>query len=118
MTRPCVRSSVCEHGAGFLGQLNGIFAFALWDAGRKRVLVARDALGVCPLYWGHDRAGRLCVASEMKSLVGVCADVAPFPPGHVYDSETGEAVRYWTTGARRGGRACIRSPSAWKARPT
>lgn len=83
-------------GAGFLGKLNGIFAFALWDAGRRRFLIARDALGVCPLYWGHDRAGRLCVASEMKSLVGVCADVAPFPPGHVYDSETGEAVRYWT----------------------
>ncbi|GAA0914431.1 asparagine synthase B [Rothia nasimurium] len=85
-----------EHGNDFLGKLNGIFAFALWDAKRRRYLIARDALGVCPLYWGHDRAGRLCVASEMKSLVGVCADVAPFPPGHYYDSERGEAVRYWT----------------------
>lgn len=85
-----------EHGADFLGKLNGIFAFALWDAARKRFLIARDPVGVCPLYWGHDRAGRLCVASEMKALVGVCADVAPFPPGHVYDSERGEAVRYWT----------------------
>jgi asparagine synthase (glutamine-hydrolysing) len=85
-----------EHGAGFLGRLNGIFAFALWDAGRRRVIIARDPVGVCPLYWGHDREGRLCVASEMKSLVGVCADVAPFPPGHVYDSETGKAVSYWT----------------------
>jgi asparagine synthase (glutamine-hydrolysing) len=85
-----------EHGAGFLDKLNGIFAFALWDAGKRRFLIARDPLGVCPLYWGHDREGRLCVASEMKSLVGVCADVAPFPPGHVYDSERGEAVGYWT----------------------
>ncbi|MDR6936159.1 asparagine synthase B [Luteibacter sp. 3190] len=85
-----------EEGAGFLGRLNGIFAFALWDAKRRRYLIARDALGVCPLYWGHDREGRLCIASEMKSLVGVCADVAPFPPGHVYDSERGEAVPYWT----------------------
>ncbi|SEV88156.1 asparagine synthase B [Luteibacter sp. 329MFSha] len=85
-----------EEGSGFLGRLNGIFAFALWDAKRRRYLIARDALGVCPLYWGHDREGRLCVASEMKSLVGVCADVAPFPPGHVYDSERGEAVPYWT----------------------
>lgn len=85
-----------EHGADFLGQLNGIFAFALWDAGLQRYIIARDPVGVCPLYWGHDREGRLCVASEMKSLVGVCADVAPFPPGHVYDSQTGEAVRYWT----------------------
>ncbi|MET0934975.1 MAG: asparagine synthase B [Luteibacter sp.] len=83
-------------GTGFLGKLNGIFAFALWDTGRQRVVIARDALGVCPLYWGHDREGRLCVASEMKSLVGICADVAPFPPGHVYDSETRESVRYWT----------------------
>ncbi|MDQ0008777.1 asparagine synthase (glutamine-hydrolyzing) [Luteibacter jiangsuensis] len=85
-----------EQGAGFLDKLNGIFAFALWDAGTRRVLIARDPLGVCPLYWGHDREGRLCVASEMKSLVGVCADVAPFPPGHVYDSERGEPVAYWT----------------------
>ena len=85
-----------SEGTGFLCKLNGIFAFALWDAGRQRVVIARDALGVCPLYWGHDREGRLCVASEMKSLVGICADVAPFPPGHVYDSETRTTVRYWT----------------------
>src|ERR1700754_5321910 len=87
-----------DHGADFLGQLNGIFAFALWDAGKRRVVIARDPVGVCPLYWGHDREGRLCVASEMKSLVGVCADVAPFPPGHVYDSERGESVGYWFPG--------------------
>ncbi|SFW17797.1 asparagine synthase B [Luteibacter sp. UNCMF366Tsu5.1] len=85
-----------EHGGDFLDKLNGIFAFALWDAGRRRVLIARDPMGVCPLYWGHDKEGRLCVASEMKSLVGVCADVAPFPPGHVYDSERGAAQPYWT----------------------
>jgi asparagine synthase (glutamine-hydrolysing) len=85
-----------EHGAAFLDRLNGIFAFALWDAGKRRVVIARDPVGVCPLYWGHDREGRLCVASEMKSLVGVCADVAPFPPGHVYHSERGEAVSYWS----------------------
>jgi asparagine synthase (glutamine-hydrolysing) len=89
-----------EHGAGFLGRLNGIFAFALWDAGKRRFLIARDPVGVCPLYWGHDREGRLCVASEMKALVGVCNDVAPFPPGHVYDSERGEAVSYWNPGWR------------------
>ena len=72
--------------ASFLNRLNGIFAFALWDASTARVLIARDPLGVCPLYWGHDRHGRLCVASEMKSLVDSCADVAQFPPGHYYDS--------------------------------
>ena len=70
----------------WLERLNGIFAFALWDAAKGRVLIARDPMGVCPLYWGHDREGRLRVASEMKSLAGECADVAQFPPGHWYDS--------------------------------
>ncbi len=84
-----------EHGALGVAKLNGIFAFALWDAAERRCVIARDPIGVCPLYWGHDREGRLCVASEMKALVGVCADVATFPPGHVYDSRSGELVRYY-----------------------
>lgn len=84
-----------EHGAHGVALLNGIFAFALWDRGQQRYLIARDPLGVCPLYWGHDREGRLCVASEMKALVGVCADLAVFPPGHVYDSSRGELQRYY-----------------------
>ena len=53
--------------ASFLNRLNGIFAFALWDKAKETVLIARDPIGVCPLYWGHDREGRLCVASEMKT---------------------------------------------------
>ena len=83
------------HGHDFLNQLNGIFAFALWDGAAQRYLIARDPLGVCPLYWGHDEVGRLCVASEMKALVGLCADVAVFPPGHCYDSRDGELRRYY-----------------------
>jgi asparagine synthase (glutamine-hydrolysing) len=78
-----------------VGKLNGIFAFALWDGAAQRYAIARDPIGVCPLYWGHDAQGRLCVASEMKALVGVCADVSPFPPGHVYDSADGELRRYY-----------------------
>jgi asparagine synthase (glutamine-hydrolysing) len=78
-----------------VAQLNGIFAFALWDGAVQRYIIARDPMGVCPLYWGHDPKGRLCVASEMKALVGLCADVAPFPPGHVYDSESGKLQRYY-----------------------
>lgn len=81
--------------ASFLNRLNGIFAFALWDSLRQRVLIARDPIGVVPLYWGHDENGRLMVASEMKSLVDVCADVAQFPPGHWYDSATGTLTRYY-----------------------
>jgi asparagine synthase (glutamine-hydrolysing) len=79
----------------WLEQLNGIFAFALWDKAAARVLVARDPIGVVPLYWGHDAQGRLRVASELKALVDTCADAAQFPPGHYYDSATGELVRYY-----------------------
>jgi asparagine synthase (glutamine-hydrolysing) len=77
------------HGADGVAMLNGIYAFALWDAAEGRYLIARDPLGVCPLYWGHDGDGRLWVASEMKALARHCPDVAPFPPGHVFDSATG-----------------------------
>ncbi|MEI7037376.1 asparagine synthase B [Fulvimonas yonginensis] len=95
--------------ATWLARLNGIFAFALWDGTAQRYLVARDPIGVCPLYWGHDAQGRLCVASEMKALTGVCADLAVFPPGHVYDSAGGELRRYhhraWRDHAATQGRA-------------
>src|SRR5690606_23338295 len=79
----------------WLSRLNGIFAFALWDAARGRAIIARDPIGVCPLYWGHDGDGRLWLASEMKALARSCADVAAFPPGHWYDTATGELRRYY-----------------------
>ncbi len=80
----------------WLDSLNGIFAFALWDRARQRYVIARDPIGVCPLYWGRDDHGRVCVASEMKALADICADVAQFPPGHYYDSATGRLARYYT----------------------
>lgn len=76
-------------------ELNGIFAFVLWDAAEERAIIARDPIGVCPLYWGHDDMGRLLVASEMKSLVDRCPDVKPFPPGHWFDTKGGELHRYY-----------------------
>lgn len=79
----------------WIARLNGIFAFALWDGAAQRYFIARDPLGVCPLYWGHDAQGRLCVASEMKALADLCADVRAFPPGHVYDSDDGSLRRYY-----------------------
>jgi len=84
-----------DEPASFLNRLNGIFAFALWDKAQGRAIIARDPIGVCPLYWGHDREGRLRVASEMKSLVDECADVAQFPPGHWYDTATGVLTKYY-----------------------
>lgn len=80
-------------GAEFLDDLSGIFAFVLWDRRRGRYLVARDPIGVVPLYYGHDEAGRLWVASELKALEGDCRDLAEFPPGHFLDSEIGEPRR-------------------------
>jgi asparagine synthase (glutamine-hydrolysing) len=85
-----------EHGPDFVDRLNGIFAFALWDAGARRYLIARDPVGVVPLYYGRDHDGRLWVASEMKALVGVCDDVAIFPPGHLLDSAEGVVRPYRT----------------------
>jgi asparagine synthase (glutamine-hydrolysing) len=84
-----------ERGTAFLEELNGIFAFVLHDAERDRYVIARDPLGVVPLYTGYDAEGNLHVASEMKALVPVCRTVAEFPPGHVLDSEVGEPRRYY-----------------------
>ena len=81
--------------ASWLNRINGIFAFALWDKATRRVLIARDPIGVCPLYWGRDRDGRLYVASEMKALADICVELAQFPPGHYYDSADGELTAYY-----------------------
>jgi asparagine synthase (glutamine-hydrolysing) len=83
-------------GSDFIAKLNGIFAFALWDRESGRYLIARDPIGVCPLYMGRDSARRLVVASEMKALVGMCTDIEVFPPGHYLDSRVGKLVRYHT----------------------
>jgi asparagine synthase (glutamine-hydrolysing) len=85
-----------EKGASFLNELNGIFAFVLYDAERDRYLVARDPIGVMPLYTGHDEHGNFYVASEMKALIEVCKTIRDFPPGHFLDSSIGpEPVRYY-----------------------
>lgn len=80
---------------GFLNEINGIFAFCLWDQKARRYLIARDPIGVMPLYLGRDRHGNLYVASEMKALVEDCLTIEDFPPGHVLDSQVGQPVRYY-----------------------
>ncbi len=84
-----------QRGPSFLNDLNGIFAFALYDQNRNRYLLARDPIGVMPLYTGHDEQGRFYVASEMKALIGTCPTIREFPPGHLLDSERGEPTRYY-----------------------
>ncbi|MFN7961676.1 MAG: asparagine synthase B [Thermoanaerobaculia bacterium] len=84
-----------ERGVDFLNDLDGIFAFALYDARADRFLIARDPIGVCPLYTGRDRDGNLFVASEMKALVGSCRELEDFPPGHFWQSgEDGPRAYY------------------------
>jgi asparagine synthase (glutamine-hydrolysing) len=83
-----------RHGSEFLNRLNGIFAFVLYDEARDRYLVARDPIGVMPLYHGRDEDGMLWVASEMKAIEPWCRQVEAFPPGHLLDSENGE-IRRW-----------------------
>ncbi len=71
-----------DKGIYFLEDISGIFAFVLYDAERDAFLVARDPIGVIPLYFGYDAEGRFYVASELKALEGQCDHYEPFPPGH------------------------------------
>ncbi len=90
-----------QRGVEFLNELNGIFAFALYDDERGRFFIARDPIGVMPLYTGRDDEGRFYVASELKALIGVCGEITEFPPGHYLyadagpNGEVGEPVRYY-----------------------
>ena len=71
-----------RYGANFIDQLNGIFSFVLYDTTTDEFLIARDPIGVIPLYIGHDADGTVYVASELKALEGQCDEYEPFPPGH------------------------------------
>ena len=77
-------------------QLSGIFAFALYDSERDTFLIARDPIGVIPLYIGYDKDGKVYVASELKALEGQCDSYEPFLPGHFYWSRTPKMHRYYT----------------------
>ena len=71
-----------DKGPDFLEELSGIFAFALYDAEKDAFLIARDPIGVIPLYIGYDSEGKVYVASELKALEGQCDHYEPFLPGH------------------------------------
>ena len=80
-----------DKGIHFLEDLNGIFAFVLYDEEKDAFLIARDAIGVIPLYIGHDSDGTIYVASELKALEGQCEYYEPFLPGHyVYSKDTAQ----------------------------
>ena len=82
-------------GLGMLEKISGIFAFALYDIEHDEYLIARDPIGVIPLYIGWDRAGHFYAASELKALEGICVTIKPFLPGHYWSSRDGEMKRWY-----------------------
>ncbi|MBK9565526.1 MAG: asparagine synthase B [Saprospiraceae bacterium] len=85
-----------DKGPNFIEELNGIFGFALYDIEKDIFLVARDHMGIIPLYHGWDEFGQYYVASELKALEGVCNKIEVFPPGHYYYSPDGEPKKWYT----------------------
>ena len=84
-----------EKGCEFLNDLHGMFAFVLYDESADRYLIARDPIGIIPLYYGFDDEHQLYVASEMKALMGVCNVVMEFPPGHYWLSGEEQPKAYY-----------------------
>lgn len=84
-----------DKGVDFLEDLNGIFAFALYDEATDDFLIARDPIGVIPLYIGFESDGKVYCASELKALEGFCERYEPFLPGHYYRGSEGKMVRWY-----------------------
>ena len=84
-----------DKGISFLEELNGIFAFALYDEEKDDFLIARDPIGVIPLYIGYDEDGTVYCASELKALEGYCQRYEPFLPGHYYSGREGKMKRWY-----------------------
>jgi len=84
-----------EKGPDFLDEMNGIFAFSLYDTEKDEYFVARDHMGIIPLYMGWDKHGTFYVASELKALEGTCTRIELFPPGHYLHSRDGELKQWY-----------------------
>lgn len=84
-----------KKGVDFIDEMNGIFGFALYDAKNDSYFIARDHMGIIPLYIGWDANGTFYVASELKALEGVCTTIELFPPGHYMHSDDDEFVQWY-----------------------
>lgn len=84
-----------EKGVDFVDEMNGIFGFAIYDVDKDEYFIARDHMGIIPLYMGWDKHGTFYVASELKALEGVCTKIELFPPGHYMSSKDGELVQWY-----------------------
>ncbi|NNK19783.1 MAG: asparagine synthase B [Flavobacteriaceae bacterium] len=85
-----------KKGPAFLDEMNGIFGFAIYDSVNDSYFVARDHMGIIPLYMGWDKNGTFFIASELKALEGTCTKIELFPPGHYLHSDDGELKRWYT----------------------
>ena len=85
-----------EKGVDFVDDLNGIFAFAIYDSINDEFFIARDHMGIIPLYMGWDRHGTFYVASELKALEGVCTKIELFPPGHYWQSKDSAPTKWYS----------------------
>ena len=84
-----------KYGKSFVKKLNGIFAFAIYDKDKNEYFIARDHMGIIPLYMGWDKNGTFYVASELKALEGVCTKIELFPPGHSLNSGDSKPKRWY-----------------------
>ena len=84
-----------EKGIDFLEDLNGIFAFALYDVEKDIYLIGRDHMGIIPLYMGWDESGNFYVSSELKCINGVCNKIEEFLPGHYLHSKDGKLKQWY-----------------------
>ena len=84
-----------EKGVDFVDDLNGIFGFAIYDVDEDAYFIARDHMGIIPLYIGWDKNGTFYVASELKALESVCTKIELFPPGHYFYSKANEFVQWY-----------------------
>lgn len=81
-----------EYGLSMFARLDAEFALVIYDGITDSLIAARDPVGIRPLFYGYDAGGAIVFASEAKNLVGLCAEIFPFPPGHYY--AYGKFVRY------------------------
>ena len=84
-----------DKGVDFVDDLNGIFGFAIYDVENDEYFIARDHMGIIPLYIGWDQNGTFYVASELKALEGTCSKIELFPPGHYMSSRDGKFVQWY-----------------------
>ena len=84
-----------KYGPHFIDKMNGIFAFVIYDSTNDEYFVARDHMGIIPLYIGWDSEKIFYVSSELKALEGVCNEIELFPPGHYFLSSNDDYVKWY-----------------------